>query len=138
MDRCLSFCDFCLTFMLYVLWFTASDYPLGIYNLFSLKHVMLSIQENKQSFYLLAYQGNKMTYLNVYYLQTCNLLIYTNATGSCFCIYFTNVKNFDNDEGTKSNSEIKQTNMSANTKKKNRNSDNRNTIKQTRVKRGQR
>jgi hypothetical protein len=26
------------------------------------------------------------------------LLIYTNATGSCFCFYFANVKNFDNAE----------------------------------------
>ena len=60
--------------------------------------------------YLLVYQGNQMTYLKVYYLQT-------NATGCCFCFYFTNVKNFDKTEGTKSNSEIKQTNMSANINK---------------------
>ena len=66
--------------------------------------------------YLLVYQGNQMTYLKVYNLQTCNLLIYTNAT-SGFCFYFTNVKNFDKTEGTKSNSEIKQTNMSANINK---------------------
>ena len=66
--------------------------------------------------YLLVYQGNQMTYLKVYNLQTCNLLIYTNAT-SGFCFYFTNVKNFDKTEDTKSNSEIKQTNMSANINK---------------------
>jgi hypothetical protein len=44
--------------------------------------------------YLLVYPGNQMKYLKVYNLQTCNLLIYTNATGSCFCFYFANVKNF--------------------------------------------
>ena len=48
--------------------------------------------------YLLVYPGNQMKYLKVYNLQTCNLLIYTNATGSCFCFYFANVKNFDNAE----------------------------------------
>jgi hypothetical protein len=46
MDRCLS-----LTFVLYVLWFTASDYPFVIFKqLFLLKHAMFSIQENKQRF----------------------------------------------------------------------------------------
>jgi hypothetical protein len=30
--------------------------------------------------YLLVYPGNQMKYLKVYNLQTCNLLIYTNAT----------------------------------------------------------
>ena len=88
--------------------------------------------------YLLVYTGNQRNYLNVYRIQTCNLFIYTNATGICFCFNLTKVKNVHHTEGTKSKSEIKQTNMSANTKKKNRNSDNRNTIKQTRVKRGQR
>jgi hypothetical protein len=48
--------------------------------------------------YLLVYPGNQMKYLKVYNLQTCNLLIYTNATGSCFCFYYANVKNFDNAE----------------------------------------
>jgi hypothetical protein len=78
-----------------------------------------------------------MKYLKVYNIQTCNLFIYTNATGSWFCFYFTNAKKFDNAEGTKSKSEIKQTNMSANTNKINRNSDNRSSIKQTSVKRVQ-
>ena len=87
--------------------------------------------------YLLVYTGNQRNYLNVYSIQTCNLFIYTNAIGICFCFNLTKVKNFHHTEGTKSKSEIKQTNMSANTKKKNRNSDNR-TNKQTRVKRGQR
>ena len=48
--------------------------------------------------HLLVYPENQMKYLKVYNLQTCNLLIYTNATGSCFCFYFANVKNFDNAE----------------------------------------
>ena len=87
--------------------------------------------------YLLVYPGNQMKYLKVYNLQTYNLLIYTNATGSCFCFYLTNVKNFDNAEGAKSKSETKQTSMSTNTNKNNRNSDNRSYIKQTRVKRVQ-
>jgi hypothetical protein len=40
-----------LTFVLYViLLFTASDYHFGIFKLFSLKHVIFSIQENKQRF----------------------------------------------------------------------------------------
>ena len=37
-------------FVLSVLWFTASDYPYGIIKLFSLKHVMFSVEENKQRF----------------------------------------------------------------------------------------
>jgi hypothetical protein len=42
---------FLLPFVLYVLlWFTTSDYPFGIFKLFSLKHVMFSVQENKQHF----------------------------------------------------------------------------------------
>jgi hypothetical protein len=51
MDRCLSFVIFRLTFVLHViLLFTASDYHFGIFKLFSLNHVIFSIQENKQRF----------------------------------------------------------------------------------------
>ena len=57
--------------------------------------------------YLLVYTGNQRNYLNVYSIQTCNLFLYTNATGSCFCFYFINVKNFHHTEGTKSKTEIK-------------------------------
>jgi len=60
------------------------------------------------------YAWNQTKYLIVYNLQICNLFVYTNATGSCFCFYFINVKNFDNATGTKPKSEIKQTNISAN------------------------
>jgi hypothetical protein len=43
------FVIFRLTFVLYViLLFTYSDYHFGIFKLFSLKHVIFSIQENKQ------------------------------------------------------------------------------------------
>jgi hypothetical protein len=49
---------------------------------------------------LLVYPRNQMKYLKFYNLQTCNFFVYTNATGSCFCFYFTNVKNFDKAEGT--------------------------------------
>jgi hypothetical protein len=42
------FVIFHFTFVLSVLWFTASDYPYGIIKLFSLKHVMFSVEENKQ------------------------------------------------------------------------------------------
>ena len=86
---------------------------------------------------LLVYPRNQMKYLKFYNLQTCNFFVYTNATGSCFCFYLTNVKNFDKAEGTKSKSEIKQTSMSANTNNNNRNSDNSSSIKQTKVKRVQ-
>jgi hypothetical protein len=44
------FVIFHFTFVLFVLWFTASDYPYGIIKLFSLKHVMFSVEENKQRF----------------------------------------------------------------------------------------
>ena len=44
------FVIFRFTFVLSVLWFTASDYPYGIIKLFSLKHVMFSVEENKQRF----------------------------------------------------------------------------------------
>ena len=100
--------------------------------------ISLYLYSTMNKLYLLVYTGNQRNYLNVYSIQTFNLFIYTNATGICFCFNLTKVKNFHHTEGTKSKSEIKQTNMSANTKKKNRNSDNRKTIKQTRVKRGQR
>ena len=44
------FVIFRFSFVLSVLWFTASDYPYGIIKLFSLKHVMFSVEENKQRF----------------------------------------------------------------------------------------
>jgi hypothetical protein len=44
------FVIFHFTFVLSVLWFTASDYPYGIIKLFSLKHVMFSVEENRQRF----------------------------------------------------------------------------------------
>ena len=44
------------------------------------------------------------------------------------CCYFLNVKNFDKAEDTTFKCETKQTNMSANMEKKNRNSENRNSI----------
>ena len=64
--------------------------------------------------FMCVYAWNQTKYLIVYNLQICNLFVYTNATGSCFCFYFINVKNFDNAIGTKPKSEIKQTNISAN------------------------
>lgn len=87
---------------------------------------------------LLMQTGNKQKYLNVQNFQSCNLLVCTNAIDSCFCCYFLNVKNFDKAEDTTSKCETKQTNMSANMEKKNRNSDNRNSIEQTSVKKGER
>ena len=64
--------------------------------------------------FMFVYTWNQTKYLIVYNLQICNLFVYTNATGSCFCFYFINVNKLDNAAGTKPKFEIKQTNISAN------------------------
>ena len=44
------FVIFRFTFVLSVFWFTATNYTFGIFKLFSIEHVMVSVQENKQNF----------------------------------------------------------------------------------------
>ena len=65
------------------------------------------------------------------------MLIYTNATGNCFCFYCINVKDAGHVECMKSKSEKEQTIINANMEIKDRTSDNRKSIKQTRIKRVQ-
>ena len=44
------FVIFRFTFVLSVFWSTATNYTCGIFKLFSIEHVMVSVQENKQRF----------------------------------------------------------------------------------------
>jgi hypothetical protein len=84
--------------------------------------------------YLLEYTGNQKKSVIVYNIQTYNLLVYTNATGNCFCFYCIHVKNYGHAECTKFKFEMEQPIINANMEIKDRTSDNRKSIKQTRVK----
>ena len=87
--------------------------------------------------YLLEYTGNQKKSVIVYNIQTYNLLVYTNATGNCFCFYCIHVKNYGHAECTKFKFEMEQPIINANMEIKDRTSDNRKSIKQTRIKRVQ-